>query len=256
MAKIAMMYRIMAFMLWPKQGEKAKREAAERKLRATHMAILERKYTRKAAPSSEWSLQERARPEYQSALIRGLKEPWFPELILSEADSVARYVTASLVAYFALAVNPHAINHLGRDGAVNVACAIVNEFGGLSRDPKPVLIHQHAQAAMVDWGKNKRAAHFWAAYLVMKMDAPEREPIIDDFRQFVGIARHFRQVLDAALLRSVDLLSLPKGFRYPRIERKIELDQELIALLPFYKGDGDLGPRFEKPELTYQMAPK
>lgn len=241
--ELLMRERIMAFMLWPKRDEVEKRKVADRHLAPARLTqALQRTVS---AHASGWTLQDRVRPAYQAALIKGLTTPWFPELMLGGADHIARYVTASLVAYYAMAVQAHASTLLRPNAGVGVACAIVNEFGGLNRRPKHVLIHKNAQGAMIDWSLKKRAAHFWAAYLVMKVDAPEREPVFDDFRTFIGIARHFRRVLQGTLIRSKDLLALPKDFRYPFIERTLELDQEVVALLPFYKADGDLGPRFE-----------
>lgn len=245
-AELAMRTRVMAFMLWPKRGDGAKREAAEQQIPLAVAAHLLGKRS-PVAPAALSCEEGPRRPGYQHALIRALEEPWFPELMFSEGHHIAGYVTASLVAYFVIALQPHTEKMLGRDAAVGVACAIVNEFGGLVRANKETLIHKNVKAAMADWGRNKRAAHFWAAYLVMKLDAPDREPVFEDFRTFVGISRHFQKILGGALIRPIELLRLPEKYRVSRIERQIALDQELIDLLPFYKGDGDLGPRFERP---------
>lgn len=243
LAQQLMLLRVMSFMLWPKKEHREKRKACIKPLSLARMdEILQQQAVTK--DESIGAKSNNRHRKFQSGILKAFEHQWFPEFMRTAKGPLAGYATTALVAYYliGLQLSDHARAIV--KPSVGLAAAIVAEVRGVKRMNGTTLVQQHVKGIVAKWGKHKAVAHFWAAYLVMKLEDPAVDPL-SNFTRFIGLSTYFSGVLqNVQRINSKDLIHLPKEYRYEPIVHVVTLDQDVIDMLPRYKSDGGVGSRF------------
>lgn len=185
MDQLALVHRVMSFMLWP--DDKSKRASSVPSISEVRLAIHARKYHSK----KHLKPGRTSKPPTEPALLDGLKEAWFPELMQEDAQPPSAYISVAVFLYFLIGLQQARSHGVKVEVSDGKAAALTGYHVATRVNGTKLILKSSKQITRV-WSKLKRVSHFWLAYLLMAGTIKRDDPVLDHFDDFLDLSNQLK----------------------------------------------------------------